>query len=264
MRTRLKDKIAIVTGGATGIGAAISHQFGREGAAVVVNGLPGDPLEETVAALRKEGSAAIGVEGDVSRMESARDCIERTINEYGKIDILVNNAGVLPPSKELQERPVDEFCKVMSANVTTAYMMTHFALPYLQVTRGNILCTGSESGMNGKPGNVLYGAAKGWMNSFVRGLAIEQADYGIRVNCVCPGPIETRMLKEHEASSSADDIIPMGRRGTPEEVANVFTFLASEEASFITGLLFFVDGGESFAKGLPGRTVPEPIDRPPE
>jgi NAD(P)-dependent dehydrogenase (short-subunit alcohol dehydrogenase family) len=148
-------------------------------------------------------------------------------------------------------------------------MMTKFALPHLQKTRGNILFTGSEAGLNGSPMFAPYGGSKGFLHAFMKGVALEQAAYGVRANCVCPGPIDTAWTRGPESpiEPAVQDMIgamvPLGRRGTPEEIANIFAFLASNEASYVTGALWLADGGVTPAKGNPGSSVAPELRRPP-
>ncbi len=147
--------------------------------------------------------------------------------------------------------------------------MTKFALPYLQASHGNIVCMGSEAGFNGSPRFTPYGGSKGFLHAFMKGVAIEQAPHGVRANCVCPGAIDTAWTKgpdspiPREAQQGIGAMIPLGRRGTPEEIANVVAFLASAEASYVTGALWLVDGGVTPAKSDTGTQVPADLRTPP-
>lgn len=267
--TRLKDKAALVTGGATGIGEAIVHRFAKEGASVMIAGLPSDPLDAVLNDVHDHGGSAESYSGDLSDPGIALNCVRKTVERFGRLDVLVNNAGCLDKSVEFQHFPHQQFERTMAANVKTAFAMTHAAIEPLQRSRGVILFSGSEAGINGKPGNVVYGAAKGWLHAFARGLAVEQARYGLRVNCVCAGPVDTQMTRREDHSEPSEQVdsiaakIPLGRRATVEEVANVYLFLASDEASYITGALISVDGGEGIAKGAVGCDVPAPVRQPP-
>lgn len=262
MSRRLEGKVAIVTGAGTGIGEAIAHKFAREGAKVVVNGLPDDPIQDVAHSITHYGGTAMAFAGDVSDENSAQGCIQAAIDAYGQLDVLVNNAGVFLTTAETQKYPIEDFDRTVRMNIRSAFLMTHYALPQLHKTKGNIICTGSEAGMIGLAYNTPYGGTKAWLHSFMRGVAVEQAKHGIRANCVCPGPIDTAWT--HKETGPMDSKMekmliqatPLARRGTPEEVANVFAFLASDEASYVTGALYMVDGGITIAKGPAGNEMP--------
>ena len=269
MSARLQDKVAIVTGGGTGIGEAICRKFAREGARVVVNGLPTDPVQEVVDAIEREGGRAVACRADVATEPGAIACIERAISTFGKLDVLVNNAGVLLVNAETPDIPVDMFDEQVRCNTRSAFLMTRLGLPHLRDTRGNVICAGSEAGVNGQPQNTVYGATKAFLHAFMMGVAVEQARYGVRANCVCPGPIDTAWT--HKETGVVDEdlekaliaAVPFGRRGTVEEIANVYAFLASDEASFVTGALWLVDGGITPAKGPIGTLAEQSVSRPP-
>lgn len=267
---RFEDKVAIVTGAGTGIGEAIAHKLAKDGAKVIVNGLPDDPVEEVVAAINDYGGEATAYPGDVSQEEQANECVKAAIDSYGKLNILVNNAGVFLAVAETQDYPVEAFDRTLRMNLRSAFLMTRFALPHLQKTRGNIVCAGSEAGFNGLAQNTPYGGTKGWMHSFVKGVAVEQAKYGVRVNCFCPGAIDTAWTHKETGPMNAQmekmliNATPMARRGTPEEMANVCAFLVSDEASYVTGALWLADGGVTVAKGAIGEQTPEELRDLPE
>jgi NAD(P)-dependent dehydrogenase (short-subunit alcohol dehydrogenase family) len=269
MTRRLENKVAIVTGGGTGIGEAVCRKFAREGARVVVNGLPDDPIDDVVADIAADGGEAIAFAGDVSDEATARFCVEAAIDGFGRLDILINNAGVLVANAETDDMPVDKFDEQLRCNVRSAFLMTRFALPHLRRTGGNIVCAGSEGGINGQPRNTAYGGTKGFLHAFMQGVAVEQAQYGVRANCVCPGPIDTAWT--HRETGAVDEEIekaliaatPFGRRGTVEEIAAVYAFLASDEASFVTGALWLADGGITPAKGPVGQLARREATTPP-
>jgi NAD(P)-dependent dehydrogenase (short-subunit alcohol dehydrogenase family) len=261
--------VVIVTGGGTGIGEAVCKKFAREGAKVIVNGLPGDPIDDVAKAIVDDGGEAISFTGDVSDEKAARGCIEVAIKRYGKLDVLINNAGVLLANAETDDMPVETFDDHMRWNVRSAFLMTKYALPHLRNTKGNIISAGSEAGVNGQPRNTPYGGTKAFLHAFMMGVAVEQAQYGVRANCVAPGPIDTAWT--HKETGAVDgeiekallSAVPFGRRGTPAEVANVCAFLASDDASYVSGAVWLVDGGITPAKGAVGALAKREVSKPP-
>jgi NAD(P)-dependent dehydrogenase (short-subunit alcohol dehydrogenase family) len=258
---RLEGKVAIVTGGATGIGEAISKRFAREGAHVIVNGLAIDPVYDVVHDIIREGGSASGFMADISLEENAENCVKEAIKKFGRLDILINNAGVFLVMSEIEKYPIDAFDFLMRHNVRTAFMMTRFAIPELQKTKGCIVSAGSEAGKTGIAENAPYGGTKAFLHAFSRGVAVEQAKHGVRVNCVCLGAVNTGWLNTETgplSSAQGKSIVsatPLGRCATPEEVANVYLFLASAESSYMTGALVSVDGGITLSKGAVGEEV---------
>ena len=269
MKGQLQDKVAIVTGGGTGIGEAICRKFAREGAKVVVNGLPDDPIADVVTAILDDGGSAIPFAGDVAVDAQAKRCVDAAVEKYGRVDVLINNAGVLLVGAETDKIPVEQFDEHIRCNVRSAFLMTKHALPHLRETRGNIICAGSAAGINGEPGATVYGGTKGFLHAFMAGVAVEQAKYGVRANCICPGPIDTAWT--HKETGAVDDgdregadfVGPVWTARTPEEAANVYAFLASDAASFVTGALWTVDGGLTQSKGAVGAQAGREASTPP-
>ena len=267
---RLKDKVAIVTGGGTGIGEAICKKFAQEGARVVVAGFPEDPVAKVAKEIKEKGGTAIDFTGDLSVMADAESCVKLAVKEFGKLDILINNAGVFPEVNLLQDYSEEAFDYMIKNNLRSAFVMSKAALPELHKTKGNIVSAGSEAGVIGIAQNTPYGGTKGFMHAFMKGLAVEQAQFGVRCNLVGPGPIDTAWT--HASTGPMDskmvktmkEATPMGRRGTPEEVANVYLFLASDEASYVTGALYMVDGGITVAKGGVGGQADSSMKDEPE
>jgi NAD(P)-dependent dehydrogenase (short-subunit alcohol dehydrogenase family) len=244
---RLKNKVTIVTGAGTKIGEAIACAFAREGARVVVSDAAQEVTDRVVQQITENGGQAVGFIGDVSDEAQAKDCVEFSIDQYGRLDVLVNQAGVLVAMQEAQEFPVDAFDRSLRLNLRSAFLMTKYALPHLQQTGGNIISSGSESENSGLPLSTPFGGARAWMHAFMKGIALEQAPHGIRANCVCPGPVDSAWVHTEDPAlqEQVDQIAAQsatGRRSTPDEIANVYAFLASDMASYVTGALWTVDG----------------------
>lgn len=266
---RLQGKVAVITGAGTGIGEAIAHKFAREGALLVLSGLPDDPVRDVAEAIKATGGQAKFYLGDLSEERHARACVEFALESFGSLDVLVSNAGIFIANAETDVYRIEDFDRTIRNNIRTAFLMTKFALPHLQKSRGNIVFTGSEAGMNGSPMFTPYGGSKAFLHAFMKGVALEQAPYGVRANCVCPGAIDTAWTRgpdspiEPAAQATIGAMIPLGRRGTPEEMANIFALLASDEASYVTGALWLADGGVTPAKSDIGAHVPEALRHAP-
>ena len=244
---RLSGKVALVTGAQQGIGRAIAVALAREGADVAVNFLDDRQAGERVAGLvRGLGRKAIAVEGDVARIRDVEAMVAAVGSALGPPDILVNNAGVFPRSEflELAEREWDH---VLGVNLKGSFLCAQAALaPMREQKDGRIVNTASIAAL-GNIGQANYSASKGGVISLTRTLALEGARYGIRVNCVSPGGTETRMTAgiPPEILERLMKQVPMQRLAKPEEIAAVHAFLVSDDASFITGQVIYVDGGTS-------------------
>jgi len=270
---KLDGKVAVVTGAGEGIGEAIAHKFAYEGAAaLLLVGLPGDPLDEVASDIREQypDTKVETFPHDVGEQKNAEAAIQAAVDAFGKLDVLINNAGVLPKLAELQEYPIEDFEKLIHNNIYTAFHMTRAALPALQKTRGNIVSAGSEAGWNGSPRFAPYGPTKAYIHALMKGVAGEQGKYGVRANAVCPGPIDTSWTHketgpmDEQAEETVTFSTAFGRRATTEEVANVYAFLASDEASYVTSALWLVDGATTIVHGMPGKQVPDEIRQEPE
>ena len=253
---RLVDKVAIVTGAASGIGRASAVLFAREGAKVAIVDIDAHGVAETLRVIESEGGKADCVVADVSKEEDAARIAERTSNAFGRIDILFNNAAV-SSFKSVIETDEAEIDRVMNVNVKGMFFCSKAVIPHLHVAGGgSIVNTSSITGIVGAPGMAVYSASKGAIITFTRTLALEQAESGIRVNCICPASIDTPMLTtafertQDPTEARAQNVKrhPLGRLGTAEDVAYLALFLASDEASFITGGTFVIDGGASLAR----------------
>ena len=266
---RFSGKVVIVTGGASGIGEAIAHKVSQEGANVLVADVAGSAADEVAAAITGSGGSATSFFGDLSEERDAQACVAQCLSQFGRLDILMSNAGVFPAMGEVDTWDIATYDYLVRMNTRPAFLMTKFTLPHLHKSRGNIVYTGSISGTQGSADLAPYGASKGFVIAFMKGVAQEQAKYGVRANAIAPGAIATSWTKaglgplDAEAEKMISDVAPMGRLGTPEEMANVCAFLASEEASYVTGSVFVADGGVTPAQGLPGQTVPKELKQLP-
>lgn len=251
---RFTDKVAIVTGGGGGIGRATALRLAGEGASIVAVDLPGDALTEAADAIEAAGGTAIAVAADVTNAEEVAGYVEQASARFGGVDILFNNAGIEGVVTPLDVYPDDMFDQVLSVNVKGVWLgMKHVADAMRRRGGGVIINTASVAGLSGTPNLVAYGASKHAVVGMTKTAAIEFAPAGIRVNAVCPAPIETRMMRSIEAGAMPDDpesmkkavteTLPLGRYGEPEEVAALVAFLASEDATYITGGIYPIDGG---------------------
>lgn len=269
---RLQNKVAIVTGGATGIGEAVSKLYALEGARVVVAGLPDDPVQEVVQEIndRHGKQIAVGFRGDLGKKHQAQQCVKTAVDAFGQLDILVSNASIMPEFGKVTEYDDEHFEHILDDNCRSTYYMFKFAIPHLTETRGSIVALGSEAGMDGLPQNAPYAASKAWIHGFTKATAGEVAAKGVNVNIVAPGPIDTQMTRsEHGAVPKAmepmmENANMFGRRGTPAEVAYVCLFLGSDEATYVTGSVYRVDGGMSIASGLPGKDADKAVKQAPK
>ena len=243
---RLTDKVAVITGGTRGIGFATAEAFLREGAKVIIAGSSKASADKAVAQLREKfpGSIIGGISPDLSSLSDVRSIFKTVAATYGCIDILVNNAGV-SESTPFTEYTEETFDKVMDLNVKGVFNATRAAVECM-VPRGTgvILSTSSMVSISGQPSGFAYPASKYAVNGFTVSLARELGPKGIRVNAVAPGITETDMMKAvpKEVIEPMIARIPLRRLGQPEDIANAFVFLASDEASYITGVVLSVDG----------------------
>ncbi len=242
----MKDKIALVTGGSRGIGRAIALKLAEAGCDVaVLYAGRRDAAEETVQQLQGLGVRAICVQCDVSDENQAAAAFKQVGDELGLPDILVNNAGIVRDGLAMR-MSAENFRAVLDTNLTGAFNMIHACLPgFLRRRSGRIINISSVSGMMGNPGQANYASSKAGLIGLTKTIAREVASHGITVNAVAPGFIETDMTRSmnEDALNAGVKQVPMGRMGRPEDVANAVRFLASDEASYITGCVLKVDGG---------------------
>ena len=244
---RLRGKSAVVTGAAKGIGRATAELFAREGARLVVNDVDEDRLTKLRERLADSGVEVEAVVGDVSVVEDAQRIIEAAVEEFGRIDVLVANAGVIPLNNIVDATPED-WEAVMAVDGRGMFLTCKYAVEAMlgqEKPGGSIVCLSSISGVAGQAEQSTYGPAKFVASGITKHLAVEWADRGIRVNAVAPGTIATEAVAElpKEYKTPMKEAHPIGRLGEPSEVANAILFLASDEASFVTGAILPVDGG---------------------
>jgi 3-oxoacyl-[acyl-carrier protein] reductase len=242
---RLKDKVAIITGSARGIGQATALKFAREGAKVAVCDLTPELIEDTVKQIRAAGGEAIGAIVDVRDMHSIRKMVDATLSTFGRIDVLVNNAGIVKDA-QLKNMTDEQFDLVIDINLKGVYNCTRAVVDImLQQKSGVILSTSSVVGLYGNFGQTNYAATKGAVLSMTKTWAKELGRKGIRANAICPGFIGTAILNSmpERVLQAMEEKVPMGRLGKPEEIADAFAFLASDEASYINGAVLEVGGG---------------------
>ncbi len=242
---RLKNKIAIVTGGGSGFGAGIVKKFIQEGAKVVVADINLENAEKVVMA-----SGGLAVEVDVSNSLSFKNMVDKTLEKFGKIEIMVNNAGITHLPNSMEDISESEFDKIFAVNSKSVFFSAKYLVPKMtSIGGGNILNVASTAGISPRPNLSWYNATKGWMISATKAMAIELASKRIRVNALAPVAGETPLLKSFMGGDTPEKrekflaTIPIGRFSTPEDMGNAACFLCSEEASMITGVVLQVDGG---------------------
>ena len=237
---RLKDKIAVITGGGSGIGLATARIFSKEGAKVVLFGRRKEKLEKAIDGLN---GSAIFVQGDMTNNDDLQKLINEALHHFKGVDILINNAGLFngAPLHEISDSQWDE---MMNINIRSVFQLTRRVLPImLTQKKGSIIHISSILGLIAVPQVAAYNVSKGALNQFSRSIAVEYGPFGIRSNSICPGLIKTDMTASLMKEWSKE--YPIGRFGKPEDVANACLFLASDESSFITGTELLVDGGLS-------------------
>ena len=246
---RFKDRVAFVTGGGSGIGAASARLFAREGARVVLVDLDGNAAERVAAE-----TGGVGVAADVSDRAAVEAAIGRAVEAHGRIDILFNNAGIGSFGKTPDLAP-EAWERVIAIDLHAVFYACRAAIPHMPKPGGVIVNTASISGLAGDYGFTAYNAAKAGVINYTRSLAIDHAREGIRANALCPGLIATPLTAGAAAlpglADDWHDTIPMGRPGTPEEMAEVVAFLASDAASYVTGAMIAADGGQTAWTGQP-------------
>ena len=248
--TRLAGKVALITGGGTGIGRGTALAFAREGAKVAVAGRRVEKLQEVVGEIQAVGGEAIAVVCDVSRGVDAQNAVRKVAEAFGKLNILVNNAGVLSVST-IEEIPEDEWDRLIGANLKGPFLMCRAALPeFRKVGGGAIVNVGSVLGLVAMKKRAAYCASKGGVTLLTKAIAIDHGHENVRANCICPSIVETELVSQLFNTPDGDRAkrerlatIPLGRMGRPADIAELAVYLASDESSWLTGAAIPLDGG---------------------
>lgn len=248
---RLEGKTALITGGGEGIGKATALMFCREGAKVGITGRTREKLDKVVEEASGNGEI-YALPGDVSKEEDVKKTVEEFIEKFGRIDVLFNNAGILNTGT-VETASTDDWKKLLDINVNGTFLMTKYVLPYMKKNGGgSIINNSSVLGFIGCPNSIAYNTSKGAIMQFTRSLAMDYAKDGIRANTICPGFIKTKMNEDFignppEAQKQLDEmasqIVPVGFRGVPDDIAYGLVYLASDESKYMTGASLVIDGG---------------------
>ena len=248
-------KVVIVTGGALGIGGATAREFSREGASVVIADLDRQAGQATCSEIEAAGGNAFFVEADVSRAADCRRVVEEAVSVFGGVDVLFNNVGIQPPEsyKNVESTPEDMWDRIIDVNLKSYFLMSKYAIPEMRRRGGGVIVNNaSVQGLQSMPLVPAYAASKGGVLSLTRQMALDYARENIRVLAICPGTIDTEMVRTSAAREGGDveetlrrygQSHPLGRIGTGQDIANLVLFLAGDKASFMTGEHIAVDGG---------------------
>ena len=247
---RLKDKVAIVTGGGSGFGEGIARRYAQEGCKVVVADINGDGARRVADVIKQQGGNAIHIKSDVTKRADVKAMVKSAVDAHGRLDIMVNNAGMTHRNQPMLDVPEELYDKIFDVNVKAIYLAALEVVPlFRKQGGGNIINTASTAGLRPRPGLTWYNASKGAVITMTKSMAVELAPDKIRVNALCPVAGETAMLHEFMGGDTPENrakfkaSIPLGRLSVPEDIANAALYLASDEASLITGVAFEIDGG---------------------
>ena len=243
MAERLSGKVAIVTGGAHGIGRAIAERYGAEGATVVVADINAEGAQEVAAAIERAGGKAVAIPTDVSRKDSVDRLYDETLARFGAVDVVVNNAGLVDTERHFLEGDEAWWDKIHAVNLKGTFLSGLRAANHMARHGGGVIINVSSGGATrAHRGNAAYDATKGGVEALTRAMAVDLAPYGIRVNALIPGSINTSNMSP-ETRRERGQAVPMGRVGEPEDMAGAAVFLASDDAAYVTGQMLAVDGG---------------------
>ena len=244
---QLQDKVALITGAGSGIGQAMAILFAKEGARVVIADREPNGGKETLATIHQNQGEALFIESDVSNASHVKQMVQAAVTNYSRLDILVNNAGVLLTGTvvDLDE---NDWNRLMAVNLTGVFLCSKYAIPLMIAQGGGVILNiASTAGLGSGYHRAAYSASKGGMIALTRSMALDHLANGIRVNCLCPGPVDTPMLRRSTTPAGVDEICktnPLGRLANPMEIASVALCLVSDAASYVTGAVWTVDGGE--------------------
>jgi NAD(P)-dependent dehydrogenase (short-subunit alcohol dehydrogenase family) len=251
-----EGRCVLVTGGALGIGQGIVRAFAREGGMVSIADIDREAADRLVAELARDGADIIATIGDVSSDADAQRMVSETVGGFGRLDVLVNNAGIQPTDWyfNVEDTPVEVWDRILGVNLRGQFLMSRYALPHIraQGPGGSVINMASVQGMQSMPGVPAYAASKGGILSLTRNMALDYAPLGIRVNAICPGTIDSELVRGLARAEGGDldatltrygAFHPLGRIGTPEDIAQAALYLASPRSSFVTGTALVVDGG---------------------
>lgn len=243
---KFANKVVLITGATSGIGAATARKFAEEGAVVILVGRNQQRGVELQQEIRANGGVGLFVSCDVSKESEVINLVQVIQEETGKVDILFNNAGVMLPSCEIERMPVEDWTETFDVNITGMFLVTRYMKPFLLESKGCIINNASIAGLQHYAAgrSYAYSASKAAVIQFSHQMAKNYGEEDIRVNCICPGIIDTPILGDRDRKVYAERI-PLGYVGQPEEVAKVVSFLASDEASYLTGCVLPIDGGAS-------------------
>ena len=241
-----KDKVVIVTGATSGIGRATAIMFAAQGVSVVLVGRNASRGHEIEKEITEGNGTAVFMQCDVSREDEAKSMIDATVRKFGRIDVLFNNAGIMPQSTEIEKFPVEDWRKTFDINVNGMFFVTRCAKPYIVQSKGTIINNASIAGLQHYAAgrSYAYSASKAAVIQLSHQMAKNYGEEGVRVNCICPGIVDTPILGDRDRRAYVERV-PLKRLGTPEDIAKVVLFLASDAADYLTGVVLPIDGGVS-------------------
>jgi len=251
---RLKGKVCLITGAAGGIGGATARVFVREGAALMLVDKDRASVQRVLDEVKNLGASAFFIQGDVTDFSFAEKAVQETVDQFGRLDVLFNNAGIFFESTA-EETSIEDFKRLMEINVFSVFYFSRAAIPVMRLQGGGVIINNaSDWALVGGPRGVAYCSSKGAVVQMTRAMALDHARQGIRINAICPGDTITPLQEDRARSLGADfeeykaalgNALPIGRMAEPEEIAKPVLFLASDDASFITGAILAIDGGNT-------------------